>query len=106
MFNIINRRTLLNYIKKYPEATTSLQEWYYELEHSDFHNFNELKEIYKSVSIVGDDRVVFNIKGNAYRLFVRFVFDYKVIQIKWFGSHKEYDSIDVETVKDKKNRNR
>jgi mRNA interferase HigB len=48
---------------------------------------------------VGDDRVVFNIMGNHYRLVVRIVFTYKAIQIKWFGTHAEYDRIDVSTVK-------
>jgi mRNA interferase HigB len=106
MFNIIQRRTLLNYIGLYPEAATSLQEWYRELEISEFKNFNELKEVYKNASIVGDDRVVFNIKGNSYRLVVRFVFTYKAIQIKWFGTHNEYDAINVETVQFKTKRNK
>jgi mRNA interferase HigB len=50
---------------------------------------------YTSVSLVGDDRVVFNIMGNKYRLVVRIVFQFKVIQIKWFGTHSEYDKVDV-----------
>ena len=106
MFNIIQRRTLLNYIRLYPEAAASLQEWYRELEISEFKNFNELKEVYKNANIVGDDRVVFNIKGNSYRLVVRFVFAYKAIQIKWFGTHNEYDAINVETVQFKTKRNK
>lgn len=48
---------------------------------------------------MGDDRVVINIMGNHYRLVIRVVFVYKVIQIKWFGTHKEYDKIDVTTIK-------
>ena len=77
----------------------ALQEWYYELLNSKFRNFNELKKVYGNASIVSDDRVIFNIVGNKYRLVVRIVFEYKVIQIKWFGTHKEYDKIDVTTVK-------
>ena len=49
--------------------------------------------------MAGDDRVVFNIAGNKYRLVVRIVFEYKVIQVKWFGTHKEYDKTDVKNVK-------
>ncbi|WP_223269280.1 MULTISPECIES: type II toxin-antitoxin system HigB family toxin [unclassified Polaribacter] len=97
---------MLNYIRLYPEAAIALQECYRELEISEFKNFNELKEVYKNASIVGDDRVVFNIKGNSHRLVVRFVFTYKAIQIKWFGTHKEYDAIDVETVQFKTKRNK
>ncbi len=102
MFNIINRKTLLEYCRKYPLAAVSLQEWYYELVKSEFKNFNELKQTYSSASLVGDDRVVFNIMGNKYRLVVRVVFSYRVIQIKWFGTHKEYDQIDVNTIQFKK----
>ncbi|MEI6508529.1 MAG: type II toxin-antitoxin system HigB family toxin [Bacteroidota bacterium] len=98
MFNIITRRTLLAYAEKYPIAANALFEWYHEMVKSDFENFNSLKSVYGSASLVGDDRVVFNIMGNKYRLMVRIAFDYKAIQIKWFGTHKESDKIDVSTV--------
>ena len=102
MFNIINRKTLLDYCKKYPDAATALQSWYHELLNAEYKNFHELKEVYGNVSLVGDDRVVFNILGNKYRLVVRMVFVFKAIQIKWFGSHSEYDKIDVATIAYKK----
>ena len=102
MFNIIARRTLLLYCKKYPEAETALREWYYELLKADFRNFNELKRVYGGASIVGDDRVIFNIMGNKYRLVVRMVFEFKAIQVKWFGTHAEYDKIKVTEIKYKK----
>ena len=98
MFNIIARKTLLDYCKKYPDAALALQEWYHDLLTSPFKNFNELKREFGNASLVGDDRVVFNIMGNKYRLVVRMVFEYKVIQIKWFGPHSAYDKIDVQTV--------
>ncbi len=65
---------------------------------ADFRNFNELKKVYSSASLVGDDRVVFNIMGNRLRLVVRIVFEYNAIQIKWFGTHAEYDKIDVGSI--------
>ncbi|HEY0678593.1 MAG TPA: type II toxin-antitoxin system HigB family toxin [Chitinophagaceae bacterium] len=102
MFNIITRRTLLEYCKKYPAAAIALQEWYHELVRCDVRNFNELKGIYGNASLVSDDRVVFNIMGNKYRLVVRIVFEFKAIQLKWFGTHAEYDRIDVITVQYKK----
>ena len=102
VFNIITRKTLLEYYKKYPDAVTALPEWYFELLNSDFLNFNELKQVYGSASLVGDDRVVFNIIGNKYRLVVRVVFEFKAIQIKWFGTHADYDKIDVTTIQFKK----
>jgi mRNA interferase HigB len=102
VFNIINRKTLLVYCKEYPTASVALQEWYYELSKQRFSNFNELKSVYGNASLVGDDRVVFNILGNHYRLVVRMVFDFKTIQIKWFGTHAEYDRIDVTQIQFKK----
>ena len=102
MFNIIARRTLLEYYKIYPDAVTALSEWYFELLNSSFINFNELKKVYGNASLVGDDRVVFNIMGNKYRLVVRMVFEFKTIQIKWFGSHSDYDKINVATIHFKK----
>ncbi|MDB5229428.1 MAG: hypothetical protein JWN76_233 [Chitinophagaceae bacterium] len=102
MFNIITRKTLLDYCKKYPEAAPALQGWYYELLKTEFKNFNELKKVYGNASIVGDNRVVFNIMGNKYRLVTRMMFDFRAIQIKWFGTHAEYDKIDVLDVKFKK----
>lgn len=98
MFNIIARRTLLAYCMLYPAAAVALQQWYVELLNENFTTFNQLKAVYSSASLVGNDRVVFNIMGNKYRLVVRFAFAYKVIQIKWFGTHKEYDQIDVAMV--------
>jgi mRNA interferase HigB len=102
VFNIITRRTLLEYANKYPMAKVALFEWYHELIISDFKNFNEVKKVYGNASLVSDDRVVFNIMGNKYRLVVRMVFEFKTIQIKWFGTHSEYDKIDVAIVQYKK----
>ena len=99
MFNIINRKTLLAYANKYPNAKNALFEWYYEFLNADFKSFQELKSVYKNASLVGDDRVVVNIMGNHYRLVIRVAFLYKSIQIKWFGTHSEYDKIDVTTIK-------
>ena len=105
MFNIITRKTLLEYCKRYPEAAVALQVWYHELIKREFKNFNELKKAYGNASLVGDDRVVFNIMGNKYRLTVRISFEYKAIQIKWFGTHAEYDKTDVATIRYKKKQN-
>lgn len=93
---------MLEYCKKYPLAATALQEWYHELVKCDFTNFNELKQVYGNASLVADGRVVFNIMGNKYRLVVRIVFDFKAIQVKWFGTHAEYDKIDITIVQNKK----
>ena len=102
MFNIITRRTLLEYCKNYPVAATAIQGWYHELVSCDFKNFNGLKQVYGNASLVADDRVVFNIMGNKYRLVVRIIFEFKAIQVKWFGTHAEYNKINVTTIQNKK----
>jgi len=83
-------------------ARVALFAWYHELVISEFKSFNDLKKVYGNVSLVSDDKVVFNIMGNKYRLVVRMVFEFKAIQIKWFGTHSEYDKIDVTTIQYKK----
>jgi mRNA interferase HigB len=104
MFNIITRKTLLAYCQKYPLASAALQEWYHEMVQCDFKNFHELKMVYGHASLLADDRVVFNIMGNKYRLVVRIVFTFRAIQIKWFGTHAEYDDTDVSVTIFKKNK--
>ncbi len=98
MYNILKNKTLNEYAEKYPEASDSLKKWYYEFRNSDFKNSNELKEKYGNASILKDNRVVFNIHGNKYRLIVRINYTFKNVMIKWFGTHKEYDQIEAEKV--------
>ena len=95
MFNIIARRTLLEYCAKHRDAGAALKLWYHTMQHAKVNNFNELKDCFPSASIIEDNRVVFNICGNRYRLIVRIVFEFKVVQIKWFGKHNEYDRINA-----------
>lgn len=93
---------MLDYCKKYSVAAVALQEWYHALVRCDFGNFNELKKVYGNASLISDDRVVFNIMGNKFRLVARIVFEFKAIQIKWLGTHADYDKIDVSVIKFKK----
>lgn len=96
--NIIVKRTILYYMDKYPRAKTPLLAWYHEFLKQEFHNFNELKAVYGSVSIVANNRVIFNIKGNDYRLIVSVNFKQLAAYVIWFGTHKEYDKINTGTI--------
>lgn len=98
MFNIINRKAILEYCKKHPAAKLALLVWYQKMSTSGYTHFNELKKRFPDASLVGDDRVIFNIMGNKFRLIVQIVFVYKVVQVKWFGTHKDYDHIDPLTI--------
>ena len=96
--NIIVKRALLYYVDKYPQAKTPLLAWYNEFSKQKFHTFNELKTVYGNVSIVANNRVIFNIKGNDYRLVVSVNFVQLAAYIIWFGMHKEYDKINTATI--------
>lgn len=96
--NIIVKKAVLYYIDKYPLAKTPLLAWYNEFLKQDFHQFNQLKAVYGNASIISNNRVIFNIKGNDYRLIVSINFKQLAAYIIWFGTHKEYDKINVETI--------
>lgn len=95
---ILVRKTILFYIKKYPIAKTSLLIWYNEFFKLEVDNFNQLKKVYGNASIVNNNRVVFNVKGNDFRLVVSINFIQAACYVIWFGTHKEYDKINVETI--------
>lgn len=101
--NIINRKTVIYYTQKYPKAKNQLLTWYAEMSKYEFDNFNELKSIYGNASIVNNQRVVFNIKGNEFRLVVSINFRRMSCYTIWFGTHKEYDKIDVASISYKLN---
>ena len=81
-----------------------LDAWFAEFQRATWRNSAELKQQYRSASIVSAERVVFNIKGNEFRLVVAINYDYQVLLIKWLGTHREYDKIDVKRVEYDKNR--
>ena len=95
---ILVKKTILYYSEKYPIARTQLLIWYNEFSKLDFQNFNELKQVYGNASIVSNERVVFNIKGNDFRLVVSVNFSQTACYVIWFGTHNDYDKINVETV--------
>ncbi|OYQ47465.1 type II toxin-antitoxin system HigB family toxin [Flavobacterium aurantiibacter] len=95
---VLVKKTILYYCKKYPLAETPLLIWYNEFSKLAIKNFNELKAIYGNASIINNNRVVFNIKGNDFRLVVSVNFSQAACYVIWFGTHKEYDKINVETV--------
>ena len=96
--NIIAKGTILYYIEKYPKAKTPLLAWYYEFSKMNFSNFNFLKAVYGNASIVAGNRVIFNIKGNDYRLIVSVNFRQSAGYVIWFGTHAAYDKINAETI--------
>ena len=97
---IIAFRTLREFWEKpeYADSEASLRSWYHDAKNSDWKNSNDLKQQYRNASVVGNDRVVFNIKGNTYRLIVSIDYEFQVFFVRFIGTHKQYDKIDAKTI--------
>ena len=101
---VIARGTLNGFVRnrvdrKLQKAVKAhLEAWYAEAAKAEWKTSAELKAQYSSASIISAERVVFNIKGNDYRLVVAINYHFQVLLIKWLGTHKEYDNIKVEEV--------
>lgn len=97
---VIAFRALREFFEKseYADSETSLRAWYHDVKTAIWKNSNELKKQYKNASIIGEGRVVFNIKGNDYRLVVAIDYEFQVIFVRFVGTHKQYDKIDSKTI--------
>jgi mRNA interferase HigB len=97
---IIAFRALREFFEKpeYADSEASLRAWYHDAKTAEWKSSNDLKQQYKNASIVGEGRVVFNIKGNTYRLVVAIDYDFQVIFIRFIGTHKQYDKIDAKKI--------
>jgi mRNA interferase HigB len=84
--------------RDYRAVKAALDAWFYETRQAEWKKRTDVKEYYGNASIAGTDRVVFNIKGNDYRLVTAIDDRRGIVFIKWLGSHQEYDKIDVRTV--------
>lgn len=105
---IIARRTLKEFVasrsgyKNQPALRTAVDAWFAEVRRAKWLNTADVKRHYKTASVVSSDRIVFNIKGNDYRLVVSVDFEKGIVWIKWIGTHKDYDLIDVRQVEHEK----
>ena len=101
---VIARSTLVRFVeslkghKDYRAVKAAVEAWFHEARQAEWKQPSEVKAQYRSASMVGADRVVFNLKGNDYRLVTAIDYSRRIIFIKWIGSHKQYDKIDVRTV--------
>src|ERR1700753_855186 len=92
---VISYRTIREFSELYPQAEDALNTWYIITEKSDWSNFHEIKKIFNTVDAVGNGLYVFNIKGNHYRLIARIIFRVRTVYIKFIGTHKEYDKVEL-----------
>ena len=95
---IIARRTLREFWLRHPDAERPLRAWFAEARGAAWRGPAEVKAQYPSASLLADNRVVFNIGGNKYRLVVTIRYDARVVFIRLIGTHRQYDRIDVASV--------
>ncbi len=93
---MISRKRLVEFWEEHPDAKGPLSAWFQELKKAKWSDTAEVKRRYSTASFVGNDRIVFNIKGNKYRLIVRY--RPPVVFIRFVGTHAEYDRVDAATV--------
>jgi len=97
---IIARKTIREFwlIPQCRDCQKPLQSWYATVNKADWASPDDVKKQFRNASIVGGNRVVFNIAGNKYRLVVKFNYPYRLGYIRFIGTHKQYDQIDVERI--------
>lgn len=95
---VFNRSTVTTFGDSHADAREPLVAWYAEVANANWTGPDDLKKAFPSASIISDERIVFNIKGNKYRVVVDVKFQFFVVYIKFIGSHAEYDKIDAATV--------
>jgi mRNA interferase HigB len=95
---IIARSTLNAYWQTHHDAKGPLEAWFAEARNAKWKKPDDVKQQYATASIIGDNRVVFNVSGNKYRLVVHVRYDCRIVLVKFIGTHAEYDRINAETV--------
>jgi len=95
---VIAKKVLREYWVKHPDSEQQLKSWYQEAEDAEWKSPRDIKRDYPSASKLAGNRVVFNIKGNHYRLIVKINYDYGMIWIRFIGTHPAYDKIDAQTI--------
>lgn len=95
---IISRRLLREFWEKHPDSAIALRTWFQDVERATWNTPADIKAVYRNASFLANNRVVFNIKGNHYRLVVVVVYQYGMVYVRFVGTHEEYDRIDTTTI--------
>jgi mRNA interferase HigB len=95
---VIAKKGLREFWQKHPDCEQQLKAWFQEAEKAEWKNPQAIKSEYPSASVLAGNRIVFNIKGNHYRLIVKINYDYQMVWIRFVGTHSDYDKIDAKTI--------
>lgn len=95
---VVAKSTLRNYWEKHPDCKQALLSWYKTSIRANWQNFNEIRQQFGTCKILGNDRIIFKIKGNKYRLIIKISFTNQLIWIRFIGTHSEYDLINAKEI--------
>ena len=95
---VIAKKILRDFWETHSDSEQQLKAWYQETSKAQWEEPHQIKLEYPSASLLADNRVVFNIKGNHYRLIVKINYDYQMVWIRFIGTHAEYDKINAKTI--------
>ena len=95
---IIAKRTLRTFWTRHPKTKGPLEAWHQEVARADWASPSGVKSQFRAASMLQDNRVVFNIAGNQYRLIVKINYPYRIVYIRFIGTHAGYDAIDATTI--------
>ena len=95
---IIAKKILRDFWNTHPDSEQQLKSWYQETLKAEWTGPRQIKKEYPTASFLADNRVVFNIKGNHYRLIVKISYDYQMVWIRFIGTHAEYDKVKAKTI--------
>lgn len=92
---VVRRKKLVDYYSKHSTSKVALEDWYKKVNKAKWINLNQLKNNFLSADYVGNNRVVFNIMGNDYRLIAIIIYVSQKVYVRWIGTHAEYDMINA-----------
>jgi len=96
--NVISKRTLVKFYEQHPQSKSALEVWHSDARKATWSSPSDIKQLYSSASFLQDNRIVFNIKGNDYRLIVHIDYPRKIVRVKFIGTHSEYDKINAKEI--------
>ena len=95
---VVSNKKLVDYYTKHAACKTALEEWHQRVVKANWQKLNELKRDFLSADYVGNNRIVFNIKGNDYRLVAIVIYVSQKVYVRWLGSHDAYNRVDVKNI--------
>ena len=95
---IIAKKILKEFWEKHSDCEHQLKSWHQEVSKAEWKSPNELKSEYPNASILNYNRIVFNIKGNNYRLVIKINYDYQIVWVRFIGTHSEYNKINANEI--------